>query len=710
MKLVIHKAEEPYTKLDSFVNWCSKYFEVLPTRKNAKKKDKNWCKNFATADFETTNDKEIKEAFVYAWSFCFMGRVLIGRDMKSFNYFLEKLSESLGDTKLVIYWHNYSFDWSFESGYYHYTAKECFFTQPRKILYARQFGNIENRCSYLLTGLNLANLTKQMNVKHKKKSGEKFDYSKYRTPYTDMKKYELIYLRNDTRGLWESLVKFYETENDTVRTIPYTKTGFVRRDINRACETLPYSMRMGWQLDYEAYKACKEAFRGGNTHANRRYAEENTIVENVNSNDFCSAYPSAMLSSSHFPRRNFYHKGPITLDECKELLNDNKCAILRVHFSKIKLRDRDWGCPYLAFAKCRNVVNHIPDNGRILKAEALDTTITDLDLRILFFEYEWSEMIIYDSFFSQCAPLPEAIRKVIMKYFKNKTELKGVTSDDGSTEAFYQNQKEKLNASYGNCVMDSIQTVIEYDDQEQEYSDKLKRMKADVNTTDAEIEEYEKKLLRDYNKKGVLPYSVGVFVTSICRFELEKCLALLPVHSFVYADTDSIKYTGVDHSIFDNYNKHIIDIDNRMGLFADTIKGERKYLGLFELETKEPYKEFSTLGAKKYCYIDQDGTLHLTCAGVNKKKGGKELEENGGIKAFKNGFIFRKSGGITATYNDKSNRIIYRDGKPIEIRKNIYLEESTYTVGQTEDYRTVIDLTLKAHNGTLENYEEEWYI
>ena len=709
MKTIIVNMRDSYTKLDRFITWCSKYFIELPHDKKSKKKNPHICKYFATADFETTNDREIKESFVYAWGFCFMGRVIIGRDMNSFNYFIERLSKALQDTKLILYWHNYSYDWAFESGYYHFTKDECFFTMPRKILYSKQFGNIENRCSYLLTGLNLANLTKQMKVKHVKKSGEKFDYSKYRTPYSGMKKYEIIYLRNDTRGLWEALLKFFEAENDTTKTIPYTKTGFVRRDMRKACEKIPYGKRKDWQLDYETYLACREAFRGGNTHANRRYAEENTIISTVFSNDFCSAYPNAMLSSSHFPKRKFYRKGEISLEDCKDILRTGKCAILRVSFKNIRLKNRDWGCPYLSFSKCRNVINHIPDNGRILKADYLETSITDLDLRIIMFEYSYSEMIIYDSFFAQCGMLPKEIRDVIMKYFKNKTELKDVEGQ----EVFYQNQKEKLNSTYGNTVMDSIKAIIEYDDEHQAYSTKIKDMENKIVSGTAlrqELVDYEKKLLEDYNKKGQLPYSIGVFVTSICRYELEKCLALLPVHSFVYADTDSIKYTGVEPSIFDQYNKKIMDYDIENGLYADNIKGNRKYLGLFELETKEPYKEFSTLGAKKYCYIDQDGELHLTCAGVNKKKGGKELVENGGIRAFRNGFIFRNSGGITATYNDNSNKVIYKNGKPIEIRKNIYLEESTYTVGQTDDYINVINLTLKAYKNELDNFEEEWYI
>lgn len=708
MKTIITTMRDDNTKIDTFIDWCSKYFIPLPRGKKAKKKDL-YCKYFATADFETTNDRELKEAFVYAWAFCFQGRVIIGRDMRSFNYFLERLSLSLKDLKLIVYWHNYSFDWSFESGYYHFKSDECFFTQPRKILYSMQYGNIENRCSYLLTGLNLANLTKQMNVKHAKKSGEKFDYSAYRTPYDGLKKYSIIYLRNDVRGLWEALLKFFEAENDTVYTIPFTKTGFVRRDMKEACKKIGYKTRMSWQLDYESYKACKEAFRGGNVHCNRRFASEGEIVENVDSNDYCSAYPSAMLSSDHFPKRNFYRKGPVSFEDAKEICSDGNCAIFRIRFTNIKLRNRDWGFPYISDSKCRNQVNTILDNGRILKASFLETTCTDLDLRIILFEYIFDNIEIYDSFFAKYGPLPDEIKEVIMKYFINKTELKDVEGQ----EVFYMNQKEKLNSTYGNTVMDPIQPVLEYLDDKQVYTDKIKRIKDDIKenkSTQQELEKEERELLEKYNKKGLLPFSIGVFVTSIARYELEKCLAILPVFSAVYIDTDSIKYTGVDPSIFDDYNNSIMKRDLELGLYADTITGKRKYLGLFELETaKGAYKKFTSLGAKKYCYIDHENKLHLTCAGVNKKKGVKELEESGGISQFKNGFIFRKSGGVTATYNDTTDKTIIKNGKPIEIRKNIYLEESTYTVGQTEDYLYIIDITMKAIKGQLDNPYDDWY-
>ena len=181
MKTIICNVWESYNKIDDFIEWCSKYF-IAEKKPKTRKKLQETCKYFGTCDFETTNDKELKQAFVYSWAFCFMGRVLVGRDMRSFMYFCKELSDALGDMRLLIYFHNYSYDVNFIMGYYHFTPEECFFTRPRKVLYTTMYGNLEMRCSYLLTGLNLKNFTKEMRVKHQKKSGERFNYDKYRTP------------------------------------------------------------------------------------------------------------------------------------------------------------------------------------------------------------------------------------------------------------------------------------------------------------------------------------------------------------------------------------------------------------------------------------------------------------------------------------------------------------------------------------------------
>lgn len=98
------------------------------------------------------------------------------------------------------------------------------------------------------------------------------------------------------------------------------------------------------------------------------------------------------------------------------------------------------------------------------------------------------------------------------------------------------------------------------------------------------------------------------------------------------------------------------------------------------------------MGAKKYVYEDMDGKLHITIAGVDKKKGAEELLENGGIEAFKSGFVFRKGGGAEIVYNDRpAISEIEVDGHKLAITSNAVIRESTYTLGLTEEYRRIIE-------------------
>ena len=77
---------------------------------------------------------------------------------------------------------------------------------------------------------------------------------------------------------------------------------------------------------------------------------------------------------------------------------------------------------------------------------------------------------------------------------------------------------------------------------------------------------------------------------------------------------------------------------------------------------------------------------------INKKKGAEELAAAGGLKAFKEGFVFRTAGGTESKYNDDPEvKEIIREGKPIRITSNVYISESEYTLGITGEYRRIIE-------------------
>ena len=97
-----------------------------------------------------------------------------------------------------------------------------------------------------------------------------------------------------------------------------------------------------------------------------------------------------------------------------------------------------------------------------------------------------------------------------------------------------------------------------------------------------------------------------------------------------------------------------------------------------------------TLGAKKYVYR-QDGQLHLTVSGLDKKKGAKYLESIGGVPAFNKGVVFTDSGRTTSYYNYTDNiTTMNRDGYEWSNASNIAIVDSEYTLGITDSMLSII--------------------
>ena len=167
--------------------------------------------------------------------------------------------------------------------------------------------------------------------------------------------------------------------------------------------------------------------------------------------------------------------------------------------------------------------------------------------------------------------------------------------------------------------------------------------------------------------------------------------------------TDSVKYVIVKgddiDKRFEEYNKQRKEQSIINKAYATDKHSETHYMGGFEYE--DTYTEFSTLGAKKYVYRTEDGILHATIAGVNKNKAPSELEEYGGIDAFRIGFTFSKSGGTESVYNDTVYGDYNIDGHTIHITQNVVIRPSTYTIGMTDEYRRIL-----ADARTLKEFKE----
>ena len=616
-------------------------------------------------DIETTRLDE-DHSIMYIWQFQIESWTCVGRSWTEFKKMLQRLKETRPEGQRFVVWvHNLSFEFQFLRGIYKFSEKEVFLTDARKPLRVDMMDAFEFRCSYRHSNLSLDEYLKKMGVEHKKLT---LDYAKIRYPWTPFTDDELAYCVNDVRGLTEAIRKEMTLDKDSLYTVPLTSTGYVRRDAKKALWHCPSGYIKGQLPDMEIFRHLRVAFRGGNTHANRFYSGK--ILRNVKSYDRSSSYPDVMINCK-YPVTPFWILPPDPdVDWVLDLINRRRKAVVcTVRLWKVRLRDPFWGFPYLTIDKCRYRVDRALeaaglcfDNGRILEADFIETTCTDIDLKIIFQEYDFDDIEFSWAAAARYGELPPDFKRLIITDYKYKTELKGATGDDA---VFYGKRKARLNSYYGMTAQSPVRR--QYVLRNGEY------VEDPTQTAEKQIEEYQ--------KHGWLPYQWGVWTTAWARLRLEEGLRLAG-EGAVYTDTDSVKYMGdVDWSA---YNAEREAASRASGAWADDPKGNRHYMGVYEFDGE--YEEFATLGAKKYAYRE-NGVLHATISGVNKKAGGVELEKNGGLTAFLTpGFIFREAGGRELKYLDQEDSPVRIDGHKVRRRPCVTINDSTYTLGITEEY------------------------
>lgn len=606
------------------------------------------------------------QSIMYIWQAQVEDLTIIGRSWEEFEDLLSAIRSGLTVTERVIIWvHNLSYEFSFLKGIMDFD--HVFAVKPRKPLYAVS-DNIEFRCSYMLTGLSLEKFLEQMEVENQKLS---YDYDKIRYPWTRLSSEELDYCINDVKGLAQAIRRRLDLDGDTLASIPYTRTGYLRRNVKKEYNKIPYPGRRDIMPEYGVYRLLRQAFRGGDCHANRWYV--GAELENVQSFDRSSSYPDVMLNC-FFPVSKFWHEGAVDLERLEDLLG-RKAVLMKVALLDIRLRDQYYPIPYIPFAKCLQVSRPLLDNGRILSADSLITTITDLDYKIIKYQYRWADMKILDLYSARYGALKKRVTDLIISDYEAKTALKGTGRDYE-----YARSKERVNSYYGLTAQDPARRNVLYIGGDQVW-------KLDE---DQILEE----VLEHYNRKAFLPYQFGVWVTAWARYRLFQ--GVKGVHenggTVLYCDTDSVKYisNGEDGKIgafWDLFNKRATDASTKTGAYADDSKGKRHYMGVYEYEGSYRFK---THGAKKYISQKAGGHIVTTIAGVTKTKGGAELEAAGGFAAFEDGFTFHEAGGLEAVYNDNINEIRIINGRKVMITDNVCLKPSEYTLGKTEDFKRLL--------------------
>lgn len=695
----IYSPDDIITVLDMSVN------DSMIVSTGQRKESENIVKEFevpASFDIETTSFyvDNYKAAIMYEWTFGINGNVIIGRTWEELERMFTAISKHLrlaDDRRLIIYVHNLSFEFQFIRK--HFSWLKVFAIDTRKPIYAVTTTGLEFRCSYLLSGYSLAKLGDELQKYPVKKMTGDLDYSLMRHSQTVLTSEELKYCENDVRVVMSYIKERIEIDGGIAK-IPYTKTGYVRNYCRNAClytgrnhkrsvgkYASYHNLMEALTLEADEYEQLKRAFQGGFTHANALHSEQE--LTDVASYDFTSSYPYVMVSEM-FPMskgRLINGNGQLHSKEEFESCLRCYCCLFDVVFHGLMTKVVHENP--LSLSRCWDVKNEVVNNGRIVCADLVATTITEQDYQILNYFYSWDKIDIGNFRIYEKGYLPTDFVKSILKLYSDKTTLKGVKGK----EIEYLAGKCMLNATYGMAVTDICR---------------------DENTYTNDVWQVEPcdvlKAISDYNisKKRFLFYPWGVWVTAYARRNLFTGIIELG-NDYVYSDTDSVKVLNHEshRAYFKSYNTqcrlklqaaceyHQIPFES---VEPATIKGVKKLLGVWDFEGV--YRRFKTLGAKRYMVEGSDGEVSMTVSGVNKNVAVPYLLETYGrdgiFEAFEDSLMIPAdyTGKNTHTYIDDVMRGLLTDYNGVQCEfeelSGVHLEQAEYCLSMSVAYLNYI--------------------
>ena len=645
-------------------------------------------------------EDDTKRGIMYVWQLAINGTVIIGRTWDEFKALLEQISRHFNlaeDKRMVIFVHNLSFEMQWMLNLFNWN--KVFAVAARKPIYALNDLGFEFRCSYILSNLSLANVGESLHKYKVSKAVGDLNYDRIRHSQTPLTKQEYHYIINDVLVVSAFIKEAIEDAGDITQ-LPLTATGYCRNYVRKNClvgENKEVQFNKYHEIiktltisGVDEYNQMVRSFQGGFTHTSCRWS--NKTLYKISSNDLCSAYPAAMCLFRDFPMS----KGKIVdITSVNDLRHycGLYCCIFDVTFYDIKPKYINEN--YISCSKCGKhgisydnwvkKYNVITNNGRLVSADEIETTITNIDYELIEKTYTWSEISIGTFRIYKRGYLPKEIIMSILHLFKNKTTLKGVKGQ----EDFYTKSKQLLNSTYGMMVTSIIMPVHTYDNDKGWTVEKKDKEKA--------IKSYNK------SKKRFNFYAWGIFCTAIVRKIIYNFILAFG-DDYVYSDTDSCKILNQEkhQAVIDKYNA---DIDKRIKLVSEhydipieyfkpqTIKGVTKTLGYFEYEGT--YQMFKALRAKAYMVME-DFNLSITVSGVNKKTAIPYLlQKYGKYQAF-NHFTddlvipSEYTGKLTHYYLDDTMEGTVTDylGKSIYYRSEsgIYLEKTPYNLSLQNEY------------------------
>lgn len=134
------------------------------------------------------------------------------------------------------------------------------------------------------------------------------------------------------------------------------------------------------------------------------------------------------------------------------------------------MRSKRWNT-WLSFSKCSKIKGYSLDNGRVLKADYVQLSLTNIDYEIFQLCYDFDNLNIIDFRISSNDYLSPTFVKYILELYGNKTTLKGIKEK----EPLYMKSKQYINSMYGMMVTKNITDTIEFEEDRWKKSCSMKK-------------------------------------------------------------------------------------------------------------------------------------------------------------------------------------------------------------------------------------------
>ena len=627
-------------------------------------------------------------AIMYNWQFCVeSGRtdfkeaksevehqVIMGRTWDELMAFLSVLTKGIefcsenrreaSNYKRInayVYVHNLGFEFAFIRNIFEVIMSKCgknlrVFARdrrnPMRFIVPLNGVNLIFMDSMCLVNKSLENWGKDENLEVQKIKEPDDFYMPIRTPNTKLTDEELNYASNDVETMYYGIRRF-RGRFIYMHNIPITQTGIIRRRIRaevscvnkdwvRTCQEIERNMTV------DLLKKLYDCFAGGWVHSNKSKTNYVFGINNYNVPVTCvdirSSYPAVMTMFT-VPTGSFVR---CSMDDIRTIMQQNPVNRNRRFFIKFKAYNVKAATDntFWSNSHIEDSSRHKDDDGNLVSADYIVTTMTDLDFEIFCKAYRYSNIEFIEGYTAEASYFPKELIKFILKQYKNKTSLKGLKDKKSK----YSEAKIIIDSIYGDFVLKRVADkpvfVGDFNDKKllelrkngyipmdvdiTTINDNIKNGWLKIPFTDGSFQKLQQELLSDNTLYK--NFQCGCWVSAAARYNLWSVILKLD-KNVIYGDTDSIKgqFNSEQLEVINEYNnevrnryKAVVEYFNDDEITIDdfepkTQAGTVKELGFFDFE--EPCVYFKTLGSKCYFSITKTSRgyeAHATVSGISK--------------------------------------------------------------------------------------------